>query len=87
MGQMKPEDAPVDALCVSDELRRALDPAALSQRYHTAPLLCAIAMLTSAAQFLTLLGGRVAASETMRHTAGRIDQGEFPEPTHPAGNA
>ncbi len=72
---------------ISAALRRAVDPMALSQKHRVAPLLCAIAMLTASAQFLTLLGGRIAASETMRNTASRIDQGEFPEPIHPAGNA
>ena len=36
---------------------------------------------------LTYVGGRTAASETLRDTAGRVERGEFPEPTHPAGNA
>ena len=81
------QDTPLDVLCVSVALRRALDPTLLSRRYDTAPLLVAVAMLTAAARFLTYLGGATAAAETLRSTAGRVERGEFPEPTHPAGNA
>ncbi len=81
------QDTSLDVLCVSVALRRALDPTLLSRRYGTAPLLVAVAMLTAAARFLTYLGGATAAAETLRCTAGRVERGEFPEPTHPAGTA
>ncbi len=81
------EETSLDVLCVSVALRRALDPTLLSRRYGTAPLLVAIAMLTSAARYLTYIGGRGAASETLRDTAGRVERGEFPETLYPPGNA
>ena len=77
----------LDELCVSAALRRALDPVRLSRRHGDGELLVAIAMLTAAARFLIYLGGRTAASETLRDTAGRVERGEFREPSHPAGSA
>ena len=81
------EETSLDVLCVSAALRRALDPTLLSRRFGERELLVAIAMLTVAARYLTYVGGRAAASETLRDTAGRVERGEFHEPTHPAGNA
>ena len=81
------QETSLDELCVSAALRLALDPTLLSRKFGEGELLIAVAMLTSAARYLTYVGGRTAASETLRDTAGRVERGEFSEPTHPAGNA
>ena len=72
---------------VSRGLAKALDPTRLSRRHGDGELMVAIAMLVAATRYLAFVGGGVAAAETLRHTAGQVERGEFHEPTHSAGNA
>ncbi len=72
---------------VSRGLAKALDPTRLSRRHGDGELMVVIAMLIAATRYLTFVGGGAATAETLRHTAGQVERGEFPEPTHRAGNA
>ncbi len=81
------DTAPRDAPPASRSLYEALAPTRLSRQHGDNELTVASAMLTVATAFLTYVGGREAASETLRALADRVDQGEYPEPLHPAGSA
>ena len=85
-------DTPLDELCASRGLRRALDVTRLADRHGDDELVVAITLLTVAARFLTYADGGAAASETLRATVGRVERGEFREhlalaPPPPAGDA
>ena len=72
-------DTPLDELCASRGLRRALDPRRLARRHGDDEGTVVIALLTAAVRFLTYTDGAAVASETLRATVGRVERGEFRE--------
>ena len=72
---------------VSRGLAKALDPTRLSRRHGDGELMVAIAILIAGTRYLAFVGGGVAAAETLRHTAGQVERGEFHESPHAAGSA
>ena len=71
---------------VSHDLIDAIDVAHLAAAHDEDQCTVAIAMMTMALRHLVFVGGRDATAEMLHGVVASVGRGDYPEPTHAAGN-
>ncbi len=71
---------------ISPALIDMLDVDRLSAEFGADGAAIAVAMMTMALRHLVFVGGRDATAEMLQGVVASVRRGDYPEPTHAAGN-
>ncbi len=71
---------------VSPDLIDTLDVNRLSVQFGEDGTAVAVAMMTMAVRHLVFVGGKDATAEMLQGVVASVRRGDYPEPTHAAGN-